>query len=87
VVAPADARGKSVIPRAASLIDVGALTDVSSVVSEDTFTRPIYAGNAIATVQSSDKVKLMTVRQTSFAKADAKVGWWWWCSCCRFGGN
>ena len=73
VVAAADARGKSVIPRAASLIDVGALTDVISVVSEDTFTRPIYAGNAIATVNSSDKVKFLTIRQTAFAKADAKA--------------
>jgi len=74
VVAAADARGKSVIPRAASLTDVGALTDVISVVSEDTFTRPIYAGNAIATVNSTDTVKFLTVRQTAFPKADAKGG-------------
>ncbi len=48
---------QSVIPRAAALVDAGALTDVTSVVAEDTFTRPIYAGNAIATVRSADKTK------------------------------
>jgi electron transfer flavoprotein alpha subunit len=74
VVAVADAKGKSIVPRAASLINVGALTDVSGIVSEDTFTRPIYAGNAIATVQSSDKVKLITIRPTSFEKANADTG-------------
>lgn len=74
VVAPSDARGKGIIPRAACLLDAGALTDVTGIVSEDTFKRPIYAGNAIATVKSADKVKLLTVRLTAFEKADANAG-------------
>ncbi len=69
VVAPSDSRSKSVLPRAGALLDVGMLSDVTSVVSEDTFVRPIYAGNALATVQSSDKIKLLTVRLTAFEKA------------------
>ena len=70
VLAPSDARGKNVLPRAAALLDVGQLSDVIGVESEDTFLRPIYAGNAIATVQSSDKTKVLTVRLTAFDKAE-----------------
>lgn len=74
VVAAADARGKSIVPRAAALLNVGALTDVSSVEGADTFKRPIYAGNAIATVQSTDPVKMLTVRVAAFDKANATSG-------------
>lgn len=67
-------RKKGIIPRAACLTDVGALTDVIAVVAEDTFKRPIYAGNAFATVKSADKVKFLTIRQTAFEKADGSSG-------------
>lgn len=70
VLAPSDARGKNYLPRAAALLDVGALSDVSAVVSPDTFKRSIYAGNAISTVQSTDPIKVMTVRLTAFPKAE-----------------
>jgi electron transfer flavoprotein alpha subunit len=66
VVFPATAAGKNVAPRVAALLDVAALSDVIRVVSPDTFERPIYAGNAIATVQSLDPVKVMTARTTAF---------------------
>lgn len=58
--------GKNFMPRVAALLDVAQISDISGVVSEDTFERPIYAGNAIATVQSSDSVKVITVRGTAF---------------------
>jgi len=66
--------GKNVAPRVAALLDVMQISDVLSVESADTFTRPIYAGNAIATVKSSDAKKVLTVRGTAFPKADATGG-------------
>jgi len=66
VLAPATTSGKNVMPRAAALLDVQQISDISEVESADTFVRPIYAGNALATVQSSDRVKLITVRGTAF---------------------
>ena len=73
-VAPATTTGKNVAPRVAALLDVMQISDILSVESEDTFTRPIYAGNAIATVQSSDAKKVITVRGTAFDKAAAEGG-------------
>jgi electron transfer flavoprotein alpha subunit len=66
---PATAAGKNVAPRVAALLDVGQISDATKIVSADTFERPIYAGNAIATVQSSDSVKVITVRTTGFDPA------------------
>ncbi|MFM8542588.1 MAG: electron transfer flavoprotein subunit alpha/FixB family protein [Chakrabartia sp.] len=66
---PATAHGKNIAPRVAALLDVMQISDILSVESADTFTRPIYAGNAIATVQSTDVKKVITVRGTAFAKA------------------
>ncbi|MDG1995276.1 MAG: FAD-binding protein [Emcibacteraceae bacterium] len=66
--------GKNFMPRVAALLDVAQISDIISVENEDTFKRPIYAGNAIATVQSSDPKKLITVRTTAFAAADATSG-------------
>ncbi len=68
-VAPATSRGKNIAPRVAAMLDVAQVSDILSVESADTFTRPIYAGNAIATVQSADAKKVITVRGTAFAKA------------------
>ncbi|MGX9182083.1 electron transfer flavoprotein subunit alpha/FixB family protein [Mesorhizobium sp. BHbdii] len=68
-VAPATANGKNVMPRVAALLDVMQISDVVEVVSRDTFKRPIYAGNAIQTVQSSDAKKVITVRTASFPSA------------------
>ena len=62
------------MPRAAALLDVAQISDISGVVSEDTFERPIYAGNAIATVQSSDSIKVITVRGTAFDGVAAEGG-------------
>ena len=73
-VFPATSNGKNIAPRVAALLDVMQISDILSVESADTFTRPIYAGNAIATVQSSDAKKFITVRGTAFAKADATGG-------------
>ena len=72
-VAPATANGKNIAPRVAALLDVMQISDILSVESADTFTRPTYAGNAIATVQSGDAKKVITVRGTAFEKA-AKDG-------------
>lgn len=72
--APATTFGKNIMPRAAALLDVSQISDISDVVSGDTFVRPIYAGNAIATVQSSDELKLITVRTTKFEPVDAEGG-------------
>lgn len=69
VLAPATSVGKNVLPRAAALLDSQQISDITGVVSADTFIRPIYAGNAFATVQSSDAVKFITVRGTAFDKA------------------
>jgi electron transfer flavoprotein alpha subunit len=66
ILATATTTAKNTMPRVAALLDVQAISDISAVVSEDTFKRPIYAGNLIATVQSSDAVKVITVRATAF---------------------
>ncbi|MCJ8156233.1 electron transfer flavoprotein subunit alpha/FixB family protein [Sphingomonas sp. LaA6.9] len=73
-VVPATSNGKNIAPRVAALLDVAQISDILSVESADTFTRPIYAGNAIATVQSSDAKKVITVRGTAFEKAAATGG-------------
>ena len=74
VLAAATTSGKNVMPRAAALLDVQQISDISGVESADTFVRPIYAGNAMATVQSSDALKLITVRTTAFELAPAEGG-------------
>jgi electron transfer flavoprotein alpha subunit len=71
---PATASGKNIAPRVAAKLDVAQVSDITAVVSADTFERPIYAGNAIATVQSTDKVKVITVRGTGFDAAAATGG-------------
>jgi electron transfer flavoprotein alpha subunit len=74
VIAAATTSGKNVMPRAAALMDVQQISDVSAIESEDTFVRPIYAGNALAKVKSSDKVKELTIRATAFDAAAAEGG-------------
>ena len=74
VIAAATSFGKNVMPRAAALLDVQQISDISAVESADTFVRPIYAGNAMATVRSSDSVKLITIRGTAFEAAAAEGG-------------
>ena len=74
ILFPATAHGKNVAPRVAAKLDVGQISDATKVVGPDTFERPIYAGNAIATVQSSDAVKVLTVRTTGFDAAAASGG-------------
>jgi len=74
ILFPATAGGKNVAPRVAAKLDVAQLSDVTKVVSADTFERPIYAGNAIATVQSADAIKVLTVRGTAFDAAAAQGG-------------
>ena len=74
VFAPATTFGKNIMPRAAALLDVMQISDIIEVISHDTFKRPIYAGNALATVQSSDSIKLITVRSTAFDAAEASGG-------------
>ena len=74
VLAPATANGKNVLPRVAAKLDVAQISDIVGVESADTFQRPIYAGNAIATVQSADKVKVITVRTTAFDAVAADGG-------------
>ena len=71
ILAPATAYGKNILPRVAAKLDVGQISEITKVESADTFERPIYAGNALATVQSSDAVKVITVRTTGF---DAAAG-------------
>ncbi|MFN8894980.1 MAG: electron transfer flavoprotein subunit alpha/FixB family protein [Betaproteobacteria bacterium] len=74
VLFPATAAGKNVAPRVAALLDVAQVSDATRVIAPDTFERPIYAGNAIATVQSTDAVKVITVRTTGFDAAPASGG-------------
>jgi electron transfer flavoprotein alpha subunit len=69
ILFPATAAGKNAAPRVAALLDVAQISDITKVISADTFERPIYAGNAIATVQSADAVKVITVRSTGFDAA------------------
>ena len=74
VVAAATTTGKNIMPRAAALLDKQQVSDITAVVSEDTFVRPIYAGNAMAIVQSTDAIKLVTVRTTTFDAAAEEGG-------------
>lgn len=74
ILFPATASGKNIAPRVAAKLDVAQLSDVTKVISADTFERPIYAGNAIATVQSSDAIKVLTVRTTGFDPAASTGG-------------
>ncbi len=74
ILLSATTTGKNLAPRIAALLDVAQISDVTEVVSDDTFVRPIYAGNAMATVQSIDPVKVITVRGTAFAAAEATGG-------------
>jgi electron transfer flavoprotein alpha subunit len=74
VLAPATTFGKNVLPRAAALLDMQQISEISGIEGPDTFIRPIYAGNAMATVQSADKIKVITVRATAFDAAAAEGG-------------
>jgi len=74
ILFPATASGKNIAPRVAALLDVAQVSDATKVVAADTFERPIYAGNAIATVQSADAIKVITVRTTGFDAAAASGG-------------
>ena len=74
IVFPATAAGKNVAPRVAAKLDVAQISDITQVISADTFERPIYAGNAMATVQSTDATKVITVRTTGFDAAAASGG-------------
>ena len=74
ILFPATASGKNVAPRVAATLDVAQISDITKVISPDTFERPIYAGNAIATVQSADATKVITVRTTGFDAAAATGG-------------
>ncbi|MBM2770639.1 electron transfer flavoprotein subunit alpha/FixB family protein [Burkholderia anthina] len=74
IVVPATAYGKNIAPRIAAKLDVAQISEITAVVSADTFERPIYAGNAIATVQSTDPVKVVTVRATGFDPVSADGG-------------
>ncbi len=74
VLAPATTYGKNILPRAAALCDTVQISDIIKVIDADTFQRPIYAGNALATVKSDEAVKMITVRSTAFEAADATGG-------------
>jgi len=69
ILAPATTTGKNILPRAAALMDVDQISDIVEVKSDNTFVRPIYAGNALATVESSDPIKFISIRATAFAEA------------------
>ncbi len=74
VIATATTSGKNVMPRAAALLDVQQISDISAIEGEDTFVRPIYAGNALAKVKSGDAIKVLTIRATAFDAAQAEGG-------------
>jgi electron transfer flavoprotein alpha subunit len=74
VLAPATTSGKNVMPRVAALLDVAQISEIVSIESDDTFVRPIYAGNAMATVKSGDSIKIITVRTTGFDAANEEGG-------------
>jgi len=74
IVCSANTFGKNLMPRVAALLDVSQVSDITKVISEDTFQRPIYAGNAFATVKSNDKIKCVTIRPTSFDPAPTTGG-------------
>ena len=74
ILSPATTNGKNFMPRVAAKLDVSQVSDISAVISEDTFERPIYAGNCIATVQSTDSVKVITVRTTGFDACESSGG-------------
>jgi len=74
VIAAATTSGKNVMPRAAALLDVQQISDISAIEAEDTFIRPIYAGNALATIKTADAIKVLTIRATAFDPAAAEGG-------------
>ncbi len=74
ILSPATTTGKNLLPRVAALLDVAQLSDVVEVISPDTFVRPIYAGNALATVKTTDKVKVLTIRTTGFDAVSSQGG-------------
>ncbi|MBO0332938.1 FAD-binding protein [Sneathiella sp. CAU 1612] len=74
IISAATTSGKNILPRVAALLDVAQISEIVEVVSPDTFVRPIYAGNAMATVQSGDAKKVITIRSTNFPAADATGG-------------
>ena len=74
ILAPATSTGKNIMPRAAALLDVQQISDICAVESPDTFVRPIYAGNALATMKSKDAIKVLTVRTTAFDAVAATGG-------------
>ena len=74
ILAPATTFGKNVLPRLSALLDVQQISEITEVVSDDTFKRPIYAGSCIATIKSSDSIKVITVRATAFDPVNASGG-------------
>ncbi|MCV6611705.1 MAG: FAD-binding protein, partial [Amphritea sp.] len=74
LLAPATTQGKNLLPRVAALLDVAQISDITEVIDADTYVRPVYAGNALATVKSADSVKVITVRGTAFEAAEMSGG-------------